>query len=157
MMAVILGIDPGASGGIAWINWSESDGRLYGVKAHKMPETPRDLAELLDGYTDTYGLSAVIERVSSRPGQGVSSTFKFGANFGMLQGVLAALEIPYDLVTPTVWQKAMGCLSGGDKNRTKAAAQRLFPSLKITHATADALLLAEYGRRVWNARNGGAA
>jgi len=146
-MATILGIDPGASGGIAWIS---EDGTH--VRAAKMPDTNHDLANILQEYPSRL---AILERVSSRPGQGVSSTFKFGTNFGLIQGVLSALVIPYELVTPTVWQKAMGCLSKGDKNVTKAAAQRLFPSLKITHATADALLLAEYGRRVWNARNGG--
>lgn len=36
----------------------------------------------------------------------------------------------------------------GDKNVTKAAAQRLFPDQKVVHATADAMLLAEYARRV---------
>ncbi len=44
------------------------------------------------------------------------------------------------------WQKEMGCLTKGDKNVTKRRAQELFPTLKITHAIADALLIAEYGR-----------
>jgi hypothetical protein len=44
-----------------------------------------------------------------------------------------------------VWQKSLGCLTHGDKNVSKAAAQRLFPGMKITHATADALLIAYYG------------
>jgi hypothetical protein len=42
----------------------------------------------------------------------------------------------------------MQCLTGGDKNISKRRAQELFPSLKITHAVADALLIAEYGRRL---------
>jgi hypothetical protein len=42
----------------------------------------------------------------------------------------------------------MKCRSGGDKKITKAAAQRLFPRMKVTHKNADALLIAEYGRRV---------
>lgn len=33
------------------------------------------------------------------------------------------------------------------KNRHKAKAQQLFPAWHITHATADALLIAEYARR----------
>jgi hypothetical protein len=41
----------------------------------------------------------------------------------------------------------MQCLTKGDKNVSKAAAQRLWPKLKITHANADALLIAEYGRQ----------
>lgn len=148
---VFIGIDPGSSsGGIAVI---ETD-RVYCTKLEGA--TASDIVDILRISANSF---AILERVGPARGrdgrkQGVSSTFKFGANFGMLQGVLASLEIPYELVTPGVWQKAMGCLSKGDKNVTKAAAQRLFPSLKITHATADALLLAEYGRRIFNARNG---
>jgi hypothetical protein len=49
-------------------------------------------------------------------------------------------------VTPFTWQKRLQCLSGGDKNVTKARAQQLFPGVKISHITADALLLAEFCR-----------
>jgi len=77
----------------------------------------------------------------------VSSTFKFGQSYGFLRGVLIASEIRFVEVRPQEWQKAMGCLSRGDKNVTKAKAQQLWPAQKITHATADALLLAEYFRR----------
>jgi hypothetical protein len=41
----------------------------------------------------------------------------------------------------------MGCLTKGDKNVSKKRAQELFPSIKCTHATSDALLIAEYGNR----------
>jgi hypothetical protein len=41
-------------------------------------------------------------------------------------------------------------MTKGDKNVSKRKAQELFPQLKITHATADALLLAEFGRRAQN-------
>ncbi len=143
-MKTFLGIDPGKGGGIAF-------SCCEAMEAHKMPETAHDLAELLGKS----GLSvlAILERVQAMPPtlrgrrQGVSSAFKFGTNFGMIQGVLAALQIPYEFVTPTVWQRAMGCLTKGDKNVSKAKAQQLFPHLKIIHATADAVLLAEYGRR----------
>ena len=91
---------------------------------------------------------AYIEKVGATPQMGVVSAFTFGRSYGWLLGVLDALRIPYEFVTPQKWQKAMGCLTGGDKNVSKAAAQRLWPSLKITHANADALLIAEYGRRL---------
>lgn len=65
----------------------------------------------------------------------------------MLIGLLAAYEIPYREVTPQKWQQEMQCRSGGDKNVTKAAAQKRWPSDKITHANADASLIAEYCRR----------
>jgi len=57
-------------------------------------------------------------------------------------------KVPFDTVTPQTWQKALRCLSRGDKNVTKSRAQGLFPNVfKITHANADALLLAHYTRQ----------
>lgn len=139
----IIGIDPGQSGGIVLLE----DGEPPHV--HKMPETDGDVRDLLHELavglrTDVF---AWLEQVGSMPGQGVSSSFKFGRNFGFLAGVLTGLNIPHELVRPQKWQKAMGCLTGGDKNVSKAAAQRLWPRLKWTHAVADAALIAEYGRR----------
>jgi hypothetical protein len=79
---------------------------------------------------------------------GVVSAFTFGNGYGHLEMALTAAGIPFERVRPQAWQKAMGCMSKGDKNVTKAKAQELFPHLKITHATADACLIAEYGRRL---------
>ena len=90
----------------------------------------------------------MVEKVASSPQMGVTSAFTFGKGYGFLCGILTALGVPWEQVTPQKWQKAMGCLSGGDKNKTKARAQQLFPNLKITHAVADALLIAEYCKRV---------
>ncbi len=61
---------------------------------------------------------------------------------------LVAAGIAFDEVTPQRWQKMLGCRSKGDKNVTKRRAQDLFPQVRVTHALADALLLAEYCRRV---------
>jgi hypothetical protein len=68
--------------------------------------------------------------------------------------LLTGEEFPFEEVSPQKWQKAMGCMTKGDKNVSKAKAQQLFPQLKITHAIADALLIAEYARRTYNQRNG---
>lgn len=141
-MSTIIGIDPGKSGGIAIIK----NGQAW---ADKMPETEKDLWDYFDSLLED-GF-AYLEKVHAMPKQGVTSTFSFGQNFGMLIMALTAAAIPFELVTPQRWQKELGCLSHGDKNVTKRRAQQLFPGLTITHATADALLIAEYGRR---ARNG---
>ena len=81
---------------------------------------------------------------------GVVSSFSFGRGYGNLEMALTAAGIPFERVRPQVWQKALGCMTKGDKNVSKRKAQELFPQLKITHATADALLLAEFGRRAQN-------
>ena len=138
MPNTIIGLDPGQSGGIAIL----AEGAA--PVAHKMPETERDLYDLL---AECRGAVAYLERVGPMPKQGLSSTWKFGQHYGSLRMALTALGIPFEAVAPGVWQRAMQCLSGGDKNVTKAAAQRLFPQLKITHAVADSLLLAAYGYR----------
>lgn len=135
-----IGIDPGKSGGIAIIT---PGGGTY---AHKMPETDRDLLDLLSEFSADDN-RAVLEQVHAMPGQGVTSTFTFGRGYGKLEMALCAALIPFETVTPQKWQKLMGCLTKGDKNVSKAAAQRLFPHLKVTHAIADALLIAEYCRR----------
>jgi crossover junction endodeoxyribonuclease RuvC len=135
-----IGIDPGKSGGIAIITPGG------GVCAHKMPETDRDLLDLLSEFSADDN-RAVLEQVHAMPGQGVTSTFTFGRGYGKLEMALCAALIPFETATPQKWQKLMGCLTKGDKNVSKATAQRLFPYLKVTHAIADALLIAEYCRR----------
>ena len=139
-----IGIDPGASGGIAFIP-DNNPAKAWTVK---MPETLADLWDVLDGVGfDSTDHHACLEKVHSMPGQGVASSFKFGQGFGHLEMALTAARIPFSYITPQKWQKELQCLTGGDKNVSKARAQQLFPHLKITHALADALLIAEYCRR----------
>jgi len=139
---VYLGADPGASGALAVI-----DGDGLFVACMRLNETPADVWAWLESYTAGVR-HAVLERVSAMPRQGVASTFKFGVSYGLVQGFLVAADIPFEKVTPGVWQRKLGCLSGGDKNVTKRRAQELFPAAHVTHHVADAYLLAEYARRV---------
>ncbi len=154
-MTIFLGIDPGQSGGLAWIE-DGREGDPAAAFAMKMPDTERDLWIKVAAETERSARTvfAVIEKVHSMPKQGVASSFKFGQSYGFLRGCLIASGIPFEEVSPQAWQKELGCLSKGDKNVTKARAQQLFPAEKVTHATADALLLAEYARRLWLRRNG---
>lgn len=150
---IIIGIDPGASGGIASLQPDQPVGGAPEIETLKLTATERDVSDFL-GVRAYAHAHAYIERVHSMPKQGVSSSFKFGQNYGFLRGLLIALEIPFEEVTPQRWQKFMGCLTKGDKNVSKAKAQQLFPKLKVTHAIADALLIAEYGRRIRANGNG---
>ena len=147
-MTLIVGVDPGMSGAAAWYR--------NGVH-HACPFkdlTEGEILELFEGLGRH--CFAYLENVHAMPGQGVSSTFKFGMHYGMLRTALIAASIGFETVTPAVWQRKMSCLSKGDKKVTRAKAQELFPSVEIigrgskapTHAVADALLIAEYGRRV---------
>jgi hypothetical protein len=149
-----IGIDPGKSGSIAWI----TDGRPC---VEKMPETPQDLFDLIMSIKGEWKFcKAYLEQVHVAPSfaesedgkanrhrMGARSAFTFGQGFGHLEMALTAAGIPFDRVSPQRWQKAMCCLTKGDKNVSKRRAQELFPSMRVTHATADALLIATYGTR----------
>ena len=93
---------------------------------------------------------AVVEAVHAMPKNGSVSGFKLGRSYGFLRGCLTALGIPFIEVNAGKWQKALECLSGGDKAVTRAKAQQLFPQLRCTNAISDALLLALYcSRQDW--------
>jgi crossover junction endodeoxyribonuclease RuvC len=95
-----------------------------------------------------------LEKVSAMKGQGVTSMFSFGTNYGTWLGIIAAFHFPYTLVTPQAWKKAM--MEGMDKSNDDGDRQRalqLFPEMGVHLARkkddgrADALLICEYGRR----------
>lgn len=146
---LFIGIDPGVAGGIAAV-----DEQGYVFTAFKMPETRRDLYERLMTFTP-YATRGAIEKVNAgvfghgkgTHRMGVVSAFTFGRNVERCHMALTALGIAYDEVLPVKWQTALGCRTRGDKNVSKARAQQLFPTVKVTHAIADALLIAEYARR----------
>jgi Holliday junction resolvasome RuvABC endonuclease subunit len=138
-----LGLDPGLSGSICAVCPSGDP------IAHKMPDTDKDLLDLLKSVIFSHDghATAILEEVSSSPQMGVVSAFTFGRGFGKLEMALLAAEIPYEKVRPATWQKALRCMSKGDKNVTKKKAQELFPRMKVTHNIADGLLIATYCQR----------
>lgn len=150
-----IGVDPGVSGGLACL---DADGHV--VEACAMPETEHDILEKIVSMRGpiTEECVGVIERVWSSPQQGVKSAFTFGRSYGGLRMAMLAAGIQFEEVLPHRWQSTLGCGTGGGKlgerdataakNRTKQHAQGWFLGVKVTHATADALLLAEYARRV---------
>ena len=142
---VIIGIDPGVNGGLACLRM---DGSV--VSAVKMPDSDRKVVDwLLDmnmHHDHDSHVTAYVEQVSSSPQMGVVSAFTFGRGYGALCMALEVLYAKREDVRPQRWQKALGCLTKGDKNVTKRKAQALFPGVKVTHAIADALLIAEFGR-----------
>lgn len=140
----VIGIDPGASGGLAVL---DDKGKV--VECIAMPETDHDINDFFSRHEDAD--CAYLEQVHSMPGQGVASTFKFGMNYGFLRAMLTAHGIRWIDVTPNKWQSSLCIRSIKDepkvahKNRLKGRAQQLFPKQKVTLKTADALLIAYYG------------
>lgn len=148
MIKQYIGVDPGTKGGITVLN---DNGEVIDSIRLKKP-TDSDVNAFLSKYSE--GSYCVLEKVGAYPGQGVSSTFKFGESYGKAQGMLVAHSIPFELCTPQRWQKALSIKSKQKnetgtlwKNRLKGEAQRLFPNEKIVLENADSYLIAEYCRR----------
>ena len=142
-----VGIDPGVNGAIACITSDD----LFVTPCPKTIADMNDTVEqlvMVHKHTG-YRVYAVIEAVHSMPKQGVSSTFKFGRNYGEWLGILAGNKIPYTQVTPQMWMKHYGSMPKDKKDRKnhlKHLAQQRYPLQKITLKTADAILIAEYCR-----------
>ena len=143
-MDFYIGVDPGNSGAAAMINANHQIIDVFKFKDATMRDIFETFVEWATWPEGDMKIYAMIEKVHSMPAQGVKSVFTFGENFGALQMALTASGIPYDYVTPQRWQTQLGCKSKGDKNVTKAKAQREWSYKKITHAIADALLIALY-------------
>ena len=140
MDKIYIGIDPGKSGGICFL--MDDD-----IKSFKCPATTHDMAEELILAKDIRKCTAIVEKVWSFPGQGSVSTFNFGYNYGVWQGILSALHIQYKLVIPNKWMKYYGVPKMEKKDRKnylKQLAQQMYPDHKVTLYNADAILLANY-------------
>jgi crossover junction endodeoxyribonuclease RuvC len=89
---------------------------------------------------------------------GVTSAFNFGMNYGQWQGLCAALKLPYELIHPQTWKASMMRDMGKEKDASRVRCSQLFPNTaadlgrKKDHARADALLIAEYSRRIYTSQ-----
>lgn len=146
----IIGIDPGFSGAWAVI---DHNGKYLGC--NDLPHDGKKILvqpvidEVLKCATPIDFIEIVVEDVHAMPGQGVSSTFKFGVAFGGAMAVAERLEGETIFVSPRAWKKQMQLDS--DKNLSLEMARQLWPdaplSRKKDNGRAEALLLAEWRRR----------
>lgn len=148
---VTIGIDPGLKGGLTVMRDTQI------VKCIKFSE--QEYLNVLSHYAvkDRNYINACVERVSSRPGQGAPSTFTFGKNYGFIQGLLFALDIPFTTVPPQTWKKEFS-LIGTDKQASIETAQHLFPKVDFipkgcrvpSDGMAESALICEFYRRTLN-------
>lgn len=152
---IVLGIDPGKSGGIACLDLYL---RIYDVI--EMPKSDLNLIMQLNWlYNHNYAIMAFIELQHAFPKQGVVSTFNFGKHYGTLVGILKAIGYAMEEVSPKSWKRFFELSDKADKtkkrteikNKSIEKAIELFPDLKSKigkhDGKAEALLIAEYGRR----------
>ena len=154
---LIIGIDPGISGSICFLQ----DGEIIevlemptmtdGKKNKKQVNGSQIYNEILKRIKEIEkkDIKVVIEQVSAMPGQGVTSMFNFGQSFGILKGICSAMQLPMYFVRPAKWKKYFNLInSEKDASRTKAI--EIFPyfssnlSKKKDNNKADAILLANF-------------
>ena len=159
MSKVFLGIDPGLSGALAFYDVEDKSLEIIDMPVTEVTrngKTKREVAAALVA-SSVAGRKiefSVIERVGAMPGQGVTSVFSFGKSAGIVEGVLAAYEIPTHLATPQSWQKMFGVRAGKDGSRD--CAMRTFPAYtdyfkrKKDDGRSDAALIALYCSKLWD-------
>jgi len=152
---IVMAIDPGANGAIAWYNTDqmctcETD-RFHetGVCSINMPDTPGDILSLLSVAGREMRCVCYLENVGSYvSGNSGPASVKFARHCGHLDMALLACGIPVKLVTPQTWMKSIPGARPKEKAERKrwikAHVQRLHPSLKITLGNADAIALLDY-------------
>lgn len=175
---MLIAVDPGASGGVAW-STKTAVGDDYStdiITAQKLPESRGDLITLLRGITQGAAVyTAYIEKVNGFNPGNQGHTFQFGRNVERPECILETLGVRIVLVTPQRWQGALGLghrskpdplprkytkdqkrrYDNADakckrewKQKLLGEAQRRFPGVEVTLATADALLILDYARSV---------
>jgi crossover junction endodeoxyribonuclease RuvC len=154
---IVAGIDPGKSGALA-ILYGDNTVEFFDVpkvklRGKELPayaewQTNWHMALVLAGVD-----KAVVEDVGSRPGQGVSSMFKFGRTLGFAHAIVLGVRPrpAVQFTTPAQWKAKFGLLNS-DKGASREKAVSLFPSVesRLTRVKddgrAEALLLAHFGR-----------
>jgi len=150
----ILGIDPGLTGAIAM--WDGHNLTIQPIPTVKVTTRGRDVDwGTLNHIWDEHFFwadHAFIERVASRPGQGVASMFKFGMVYGGLRSMAASKLVPSTLVLASKWKKSYSL--SAEKEAAVARAIELFPASAslfrgprggMLDGIAEAALIARYG------------
>ena len=154
---LIIGIDPGISGSICFLE----DGIIKDVlemptmtegKKNKKQVNGSQIFNEISFRIKTYekkNIKVVIEQVSAMPGQGVTSMFNFGQSFGILKGICSAMQLPIYFVRPAKLKKYFNLINS-EKDASRTRAIEIFPyfssnlSKKKDSNKADAILIASY-------------
>lgn len=153
---IIAGIDPGKTGALAIIY---PDGTIQVFDVPRINLRGKDVPAWSD-WQRTWSSALefnvpdliVIEDVSARPGQGVTSMFSFGRTLGFAHALAVASGASVQMITPSVWKGKLGLLNSS-KGASREKATALYPkSVGLLgrvkdDGRAEAILIAHYGRK----------
>ena len=149
----IIGIDPGKDGGIAVL---KRTGEIVAIVKMPLDSASQVETSKINLYSETNESFCFLEKAFCMPKQGATSTFTCGLNYGKLLATIEFYKVPYEVISAQKWKKYFGLLKK-DKRASVAIACKLFPKEKELFYTprgrmldglAEAVLIAEYGRRV---------
>lgn len=146
-----IGCDPGLKGGLALIT---GDGAA--IEYDRMPGEPKGIYNFIsDALIAADGKATIILEAGGGGGGtvGAFAAKSAGLYLGYFRMIGAAFSIPVVEVHPARWKVKMGVKS--DKNTSIRMAEQLFPTVNLlfprctvkADGVAEALLIAEYGRR----------
>ena len=127
---IILGIDPGLSGALAFFDTERGDLEILDMPTLKAGTKGKNIVDIdtLAREIDcraSFVTHAFLELVGTRPGEGPVGAFSFGEGYGVIKGILAANFIPRTLIRPAEWKKAMRVPA--EKDGARARASQLLP------------------------------
>ena len=130
---IVIGIDPGKSGGIVVINDGENTNDSPMAEMHKCPPSPIDMSSILRNARNTAWVQQ--DKI---------------VNYGMWLGIIGSLNLPYMEVIPKTWMSAYGPVPKSKKERKEYLKQTCTTMYKemflynknITYAVSDAALIA---------------
>jgi hypothetical protein len=153
-----IGIDPGKKGGLVAIQQETTPD----VRFNTMPATEVEIWRWFEPYSsppirkikESNGSFAIIEKiVPAFKGTGKAQMAKLFGSYMALRMALTAAGIKFQEVGASEMHRFLGIRARKKtekktdwKNRLKSESEKRFPNLKITHNTADALLIAYYCR-----------
>jgi len=153
MKTAIVGIDSGVNGGVCAI-FPNGEAKASPIGS---------IAELCDFLTSAHDISVrqnclfqvFVEEVTGYIGgkpQPASRSFVLGKSYGSILGLLIGLSMPFRTVRPQKWQQGYSGIRGVEysarKRKLREHAVMRYPQLKPTLKTADAILIADYGKGV---------
>lgn len=140
---IYIGVDPGSKGGFA----VSHDGlNICDAFSCSITELDNYITQLQD-FLQLDQVKVIIELVPKYTGRNIpsSSAFVLGRSYGLLEGVARGMKIPVVDLDPKTWQRPIPGLAkttGASRKRAlRNYANKLYPHLKPTLATADAILI----------------
>lgn len=145
-----IGCDPGNQGGIALIQ------SQVAIEYERMPGIAGIDKFIRNAVVASEGnITCIFEE---HKGGGPQTNAAAHRSAGYYQGIFSALchvhGVKMHMVTPQAWKKIIG--ANRDKQRSISLAEQIFPTVNLLftrcrnkdHNVAEALLIAEYGRRI---------